>query len=60
MDTYPPHSDIPATLDDIERIKQAATERARYLCWLADKLELSSDYHLRKTISGILRQLAGQ
>jgi hypothetical protein len=58
MDKYPPLSDGPSLPLDHKRIAEAAASRAHFLLWLAEKILVSSDVTLRKTISKELRQLA--
>lgn len=59
MDKYLPHTDLAqATEADIQRVREAALERAAYLRWLADKITVSSDPILRGSIAAVLRQLA--
>jgi hypothetical protein len=58
MDKYNPASDTPSLPSDHRLIREAALDRSNYLLWLAEKIMISSDITLRRTIARELRQLA--
>jgi hypothetical protein len=59
MDKYNPATgNLPSVPADHRLVYEAAANRANYLLWLAEKIMISSDITLRRTVARELRQLA--
>ena len=50
--------DKPATPQDLEAVRRAAQDRAHFMRWIAEKLLVTDDKHIRREAAEILRQLA--